>query len=257
LSLHDELVGVIELVDAPSGLELTGRQQGLLSAICLIGTTALEICNLFTEQEERWTGLIEALCDVVETEKSYKRDHAVRVSAVSTEIARALGQTDEDELRLLRTAGLVHDIGETRIPKRIREKKGRLRDNEWGQIRRHSRISADMIEGASRMGRLVKIVLHHHEHFDGNGYPDGLVGEQIPLESRIIAVADAYVAMTSDRPYRPKLPDDTAVQRILAASSTQFDPVVVNAFMQYYSARAIAEDQGQRLTHVCHLDGGS
>ena len=92
------------------------------------------------------------------------------------------------------------------------------------------------------------VVLHHHEHYDGKGYPDALKGEQIPLESRILSVADAFVAMTSERPYRSKLPEAIAMQRIMAASGDQFDPVVVNAFMQNASAEAMAEYESRQRT---------
>jgi len=232
LTVHGELIGAIEAAGVPDGLENAARPRRLLSAVCLIGATALSICDQFSGREERWTSLTEALCNMIQTGKPYKCDHAARVSAMSVRMAVTLGQTDEDELRLLRVAGLVLDIGEITIPERILEKRGRLRASEWRQVQEHARVSAEIVGDAFQMSRLAKIVLHHHEHYDGTGYPDHLVGEQIPLESRIIAVADAYVAMVSDRPHRRRMTHADAVERLIKASGAQFDPIVINAFLR-------------------------
>lgn len=232
LAAGDELIGAIEASGVPSGLENAARPRRLLSAVCLIGATALRICDQFSGREQRWTSLTEALCNMIQTGEPYKRDHAARVSALSVRIAEALGQNDEDELRLLRVAGLVLDIGEITIPERIREKRGRLRASEWRQVQDHARISAEIVGEAFKMSRLARIVLHHHEHPDGTGYPDHLVGEGIPLESRILAVADAYVAMISDRPHRRRMTEAEAVETLIRGSGAQFDPIVVNAFLR-------------------------
>ena len=183
--------------------------------------------------------LTEALCQVIEADDIYRRDHALRVGEVSVQIARYLGFANEDDLRVLKTAALVHDIGQVSVPKRILQKKGRLRNTERRIIEKHCRIGADLLEGIPDLDRLAWIVLHHHEHFDGHGYPNRLAGDEIPLESKIIAVAAAYDAMRSDRPYRKALSEVEAIASIQAASGTQFDPTVVAAFMQCLEQNAI------------------
>ena len=247
LVVQDELLGVIEMADFGEEVTTTPRQESLLSAVCLIGATALHLCDRFHREEARWIGLIEPLCRIIHQDKPFKRDHAMRVCSLSAGIAAQLGQTQENELQLLRIAALVKDIGENNVPRRIREKKSRLRDGEWKLVQEHVKIGAEMIDEVGSMSRLARIVLHHHEHYDGKGYPDALEGEQIPLESRILSVADAFVAMTSERPYRSKLPEAIAMQRIMAASGDQFDPVVVNAFMQNASAQAMAEYESRQV----------
>ena len=241
-------VGVIEVTGLPGDFELQERQYSILSAICLIGATALKVCELFQDVEDRWTGLIESLSRVIESGDVYKLDHAKRVSELAVRISQAMGQTDQEELRLLRTAGLVHDIGNSAIPRRVWDRKGKLRERERQLVQEHCRTGAAIIGGVPSMSRMATIVLHHHEHYDGTGYPDGLAGEEIPLECRILAVADAYDAMTSDRPYRRALPPIQAVERVLAASGSQFDPVVVNAFFECTCEDANGEDR--RLSSV-------
>ncbi len=247
LAARDELVGLIDITDGQGQLELNERNRTLLSGICLIGAAAMSSCEIFKGYEGRWTGLIEALCAIIHREDLYKRNHSARVSDMCDKISRQLGQVDEDRLRLLRIAGMLHDVGETEVPKGILQKRGTLRDKERLKIQEHCRIGAAIIEGAGCMTRLVEIVLHHHEHYDGTGYPDGLMGDQIPLGSRIIAVAAAYSSMTADRPYRPKMSDGVAFERIRAAAGSQFDPVVVNAFMECHVAGMIGTKSRRRV----------
>ena len=232
------LLGLVEVPDLPIDFEITPRQRSLLTAVCLIGVRALQISESFMSQKEAWTGLVSTLCGVVHAERPYKRDHAAQVSCLAGEIAGQLGISEGDELRQIRVAAMIADIGEIKVPKRVREKKGKLRTSEWSLVQRHAEDGAQMIAEIASMDRLAKIVRHHHEHYDGAGYPDGLAGEQIPLESRIIAVADAFVAMTSDRPFRSRVPAVEAERRILVSSGSQFDPAVVNAFLQHRMADA-------------------
>jgi diguanylate cyclase (GGDEF)-like protein/putative nucleotidyltransferase with HDIG domain len=247
LVAEDELVGVLEVYDAPAEPQFTERHHSLLSAVSLIGTTALTTCDLYACQESRWVGLIDVLCNVMQRENSYKRDHAARASRLALQIAATLGQSDADALSTLRLAALLHDVGEVEIPRRIRDKKGKLRASERGQIREHSSMGAEAIDSVPSMDQVAKIIRHHHEHHDGSGYPDGLAGDEIPWESRVIAVASAYVAMTSDRPYRPRMPEALALSNVLAGAGTQFDPVVVDAFMTCMEHESAQAQERERL----------
>ena len=236
LPLHhgSHLAGVVQ-VAVPAEYELSKRQRTVLTALGAIGAAALKNCDAFKRYEERWIGLIEALCRTIHSHLAYKRDHGERVGALVTTIARAMGQRDEDELQLLRIAGLVHDIGKIGLPAKLFHKRGSLKPSERKTMQMHCRIGADIINSASGMQRLAAIVRHHHEHYDGGGYPDGLAGDEIPIESRVLAVADAFDAMISERPYRRALPHEEAIRRIKQAAGTQFDPNVVAAFLERFA----------------------
>jgi diguanylate cyclase (GGDEF)-like protein len=234
------LIGALEASDVPNGSQLGKRQRSLLSAVCLIGGTAITICDSFRGLDDIWTAMVEALCGMMQAQNSFKKDHAARVSNLAVKIAQQLGQTDEEELRLLRLAGLLGDVGAASIPQQVWQKKGRLSKRQRAMIQELPWKGAEIIQQFSEMDQLARIVLHHHEHFDGSGYPDGLVGEDIPFECRILAVAEAYVAMTSIRPYRAAMSDREAIKEIVAKRGSQFDPVVADALRECGVKRADA-----------------
>jgi len=235
-----DIVGAMLATLAPEQ-EVTRRQKNVLTALSAIGAAALKNCEAYRKYEDRWIGLIEALCKTVHTNLAYRRDHGERVGALVAAVARALGLRDEDELQLLRVAGLVHDIGKIRIPQKLLLKRGRLKQSDREIMQKHCRIGAEIINRVPGMHRLAQIVEHHHEHYDGAGYPDGLAGDEIPIESRILAVADAYDAMVSERPYRTPLSHDEAISRLKRASGTQFDPDVVMTFVELSSSLQTGE----------------
>jgi putative nucleotidyltransferase with HDIG domain len=160
----------------------------------------------------------------------YSVAHAMRVTQLAMRLATVL-RTDEERLDAIRSGGPVHDIGKLAVDPRILTKPAALDERERAEINRHPVVGAQMLEqtDAGRRGR--ECVLHHHERWDGNGYPDGLAADQIPYEARILAVADAYDAMTSDRPYRAALSHDEAVAEVERCAGTQFDPHVAAAFL--------------------------
>jgi len=135
---------------------------------------------------------------------------------------------------------LLHDIGKIGIDGAILNKAGRLTDEEFEIIRRHPDIAANILGSLEFLAEVVPLVRHHHEHFAGGGYPLGLAGTQIPLGARIIPVADAFNAMTSDRPYRASLAREVAIQELIRHSGTQFDPEVVDAFLRVAEVAASA-----------------
>ncbi|UCF33926.1 MAG: diguanylate cyclase [Phycisphaerales bacterium] len=231
LVAYGGLVGAIEVFDVPSDFRVSEQAHRILSAVCLIGAAALKVCNIFEVMERNWSQVVHRLHQT-EAGETFRPTHPDRVSRLCIEVAESMGILDEQELSLIRTASLIHDIGNVGIPKRIRTRKGRLRPREWQLIREHCRIGAKIVGSSPDMGRLAQVILHHHERYDGRGYPDGLLGEEIPLESRILAVADAYDAMTSDRPHRGAMPHEEAIRRIQQASGTQFDPTVVEVFLR-------------------------
>jgi HD-GYP domain-containing protein (c-di-GMP phosphodiesterase class II) len=158
-----------------------------------------------------------------------KPGHGQKVSDLASIIARQMALSPED-VEVIQRATVLADIGKLQIEQSILSKEGELSEEEWLEMQRHPKLGAKILADVLHLGDAGEIVLAHHERFDGNGYPHGLKGEDIPLGARIYAVADSYIAMTSDRPHRKKMSHDKARREILRSSMTQFDPAVVNAF---------------------------
>ncbi|WP_303869103.1 HD domain-containing phosphohydrolase [Acetobacterium wieringae] len=159
-----------------------------------------------------------------------EQQHSERVSHISGLIGAAMG-INKEEINELRTAGALHDIGKIAIGNEILDKTGELSDFEWLEIRRHPEISFSILSSLNDYAPLANIILVHHERYDGTGYPKGLCAEQIPLPARIIAIADAFDAMTYGRPYKQPLTTEAAIQEINAGKSTQFDPEIADIFL--------------------------
>ena len=182
------------------------------------------------ELEQAYLDTIGILRQTVEAKDTYTRGHSDRVSAYSVLIGEKLG-LDENTLHTLKIGGLFHDIGKIGIPDSILLKESKLDDEEYTQIKNHPSIGAHILGGVPMFKDILPIVLHHHERFDGRGYPSQLAGEDIPLVARIAAVADTFDAMTSKRSYRNELPLDVVIAEIEKCSGTQFDPKVAEAFL--------------------------
>jgi HD-GYP domain-containing protein (c-di-GMP phosphodiesterase class II) len=181
------------------------------------------------ELRSSYMATVRALSNAVEARDAYTHKHAERVAAYGLELARALG------LPLSATPGiefgfLLHDIGKVAIPDAILYKPSALTDEERALMARHPVIGAEIVDGIEFLSEAALVVRFHHERWDGSGYPDGLAGEEIPINARVFAVADVLDAMTTDRPYRPSLPMRTARRIIVSESGKQFDPAVVAAF---------------------------
>lgn len=158
--------------------------------------------------------------------------HLVRMGHFSAALARACGQPEEWCRRLL-YASRMHDVGKIGVPDRVLKKRGKLSDEEWTEMRRHPEIGAAILDGSDSplLQMAADIALCHHERFDGLGYPQGLAGEAIPLAARVVAVADVFDALTSDRCYRQALPPEEAIRMIGEGAGGHFDPAVVTAFL--------------------------
>jgi putative nucleotidyltransferase with HDIG domain len=170
---------------------------------------------------------LDRLVEVVSGHDSYTGDHSCRVGDYVTGLARLLGMSATD-IALARRAALVHDIGKTAVPDRILKKRGPLTEDETKLVRLHPVVGAGMLSRIAGLEALVPIVLHHHERWDGLGYPRGLAGVDIPIQSRMILVADAYDAMTTHRPYGPILTPHEALTELRRNSGQQFDPLMVD-----------------------------
>lgn len=189
-----------------------------------------ELSDTYEKLEKAYLESIEVLRYTVEAKDPYTRGHSDRVAAYSVLIGEKLG-LDEDALKTLRIGGLFHDIGKIGIPDSILLKEARLTDDEYSQIKNHPSIGAHILQNASIFQDIIPIVKHHHERYDGNGYPGRLKGDEIPYFARIAAVADTFDAMTSKRTYRDALPLETVIAEIERCSGTQFDPSIAATFL--------------------------
>ena len=174
--------------------------------------------------------IIEALALAIDAKDHSTHGHVRRVQAYAVGIARSLGIGDPDDLEALKTAALLHDIGKLAIPQYILSKPGRLTDAEFEKMMKHVEIGANILEPIPFPSPVVSIIRHHHERYDGTGYPQEQKGENIPLGSRILTVADTFDALTSPRPYRDPMLITDAITLIRKDSGKAFDPVVVRAF---------------------------
>jgi HD-GYP domain-containing protein (c-di-GMP phosphodiesterase class II) len=178
--------------------------------------------------------MLAELSEAIESRDPYTRGHSARVTALAEAIARRLGWSEE-QLRCLHLGGPLHDVGKLSVPGRILCKPGPLTSEELAEIRTHPETGARLIEPIEPARGALPYVLHHHERWDGSGYPHGLAGPAIPIEARVLAVADAFDAMTSNRPYRRALDDEEALAEIARCAGTQFDPEVARAFLELWA----------------------
>ena len=183
-----------------------------------------------------YVGAIEALAHAVDAKDEVTHDHTRRVQDRAVHLARAMGVEDEGEIQAIKAASLLHDVGKLAIPEHILNKPGRLTPAEYEIMKRHAPIGADILSVIGFPFAVAPIVRHHHENWDGTGYPDGLAGEAIPVGSRILAVVDCFDALTSDRPYRPKMEDREALQILSDRRGTMYDPRVVDTFFAMHGS---------------------
>ena len=165
----------------------------------------------------------------IDAKDPYTRGHSERLAKLAGACAERMGLS-RDEIAAVRLGAILHDVGKIGIPDRILRQSMALTEDEMAWMRRHPQIGADIIGPVEGLHHVAPLIRHHHEKWDGTGYPKGLKGDEIPLGSRIISVADAYNAMTSDRPYRDAMPSRVARLRLAQAVETQFDTSVVAAF---------------------------
>ncbi len=189
-----------------------------------------EIKKINDELEKAYLESIETLRYTVEAKDTYTRGHSDRVSAYSVLIGKKLG-LKQSELNTLKIGGLFHDIGKIGVPDSILLKETKLSENEYSQIKNHPSIGAHILSNATIFKDILPIVKHHHERYDGKGYPSQLAGENIPYLARITAIADSFDAMTSKRTYRDSLPLEKVKEEIKKCSGTQFDPKIAEVFL--------------------------
>lgn len=180
------------------------------------------------QAQQIYLSTIAALTEAIDAKDMYTAGHSQRVAEISTSIAYEIGLT-QDEIDTVHYGALLHDIGKIGVPEVILNKKGRLTDDEFFAIKKHPVIGMNILKSIEFLEGTLHIVRFHHERFDGTGYPDGLKGEEIPFIARIVGIADAWDAMTSDRAYRRALTPSVAIEELERNAGTQFDPLIIRA----------------------------
>ncbi|MGH2662632.1 MAG: diguanylate cyclase [Actinomycetota bacterium] len=231
-------LGTIVVAAPDEGFRFTDRHLRLARGIADTASLALGNASRFDELEDAYLSTVEALANALEAQDEYTHSHARSLAEMSLAIGESLGFEGE-RLKTLELAALFHDIGKIGVPSEIIRKSGPLSAEERRSINRHPEIGERILEPVPFLQSIRPIIRACHERFDGKGYPDGLVGEQIPIEARIVFVCDAFHAMTTDRPYRAALPEREAIRRLRLSADTQFDPAVVEAFVRLHAAGGV------------------
>lgn len=219
----------------PSGGEVELAYRRLNAAYAQTLRYAEDVRQLYQRTQRAIGQSLLGLANALEAKDAYTRGHSERVGAWSRVLSAALGLSPA-EAETIAQAGLLHDIGKIGVPEAILTKRGPLSDVEWLAMRRHPVVGAQIVAPFEFLAAAALVLRHHHERWDGSGYPDGLAGEAIPLGSRIVAVADVYDALTSDRPYRRALPVAEVREKLLAEAGATLDARVVEAFVQLGAA---------------------
>lgn len=222
-------VGVVSLVSKKSR-HFSSLDTHLFSIFTDQLAIAISNDQYYEDLHRLYDETINSLIQAIETRDPYTKGHSQQVAMITNSIARKLG-FDEYQLTLITYAGLLHDIGKIGVDRKIIHKAGPLDEEEWAEMKKHPLESAKIINNIGQLKSIVPWILHHHERWDGKGYNGGLREETIPLEARILAIADTFSAMTSDRPYRKAMSFDDAVTEIGFVTGKQFDPKVVEVFM--------------------------
>jgi putative nucleotidyltransferase with HDIG domain len=243
--IHGEAsVGAMVLADSRHPARF--RDEDLPPAMLLgnLAATALYHASMHDQLRAAYHRTLETLSEAIDVRDVYTGGHSLRIARHAELIARALG-CDEQTREHIRTAALLHDVGKIGIPDSILLKPGRLSEPEMETMRSHSLIGARLLRTAGFPEEVVQIVRHLHEHVDGWGYPGRLAGEAVPLGSRILAVADAYEAMTSHRVYRPAMEPQEAIAELRRCAGAQFDPAVVDAFVRVHEEHLVPAPTGE------------
>lgn len=233
LKVKERIIGVMEVINKRGDRTFTERDMVLFKPLSAQAAVSIERAKLYEDLEDMYISTVKSLAAAIDAKDPYTRGHSERVTRFSMLIAKELGLDDKTQ-RDVQLCGLLHDVGKIGVPISVLRKKDKLTDEDWKHIRRHPVLGAEIISPIAQLKELIPNIRHHHERYDGKGYPDKLKGEDIPLISRILAVADTFDALTSERPYRSGLADKAALEEMEVVKGTQLDPACVDTFITGY-----------------------
>ncbi len=223
-------LGVLNLVRKNAAQPFSNVDLEIINVLSSQASISIENARLYHNIRNNYLKTVRGFALAVEAKDQYTHGHSENVMKFTVVLARKIGLSPQD-VEQIKYAGLLHDIGKIGVSEAILNKPGRLSDEEFEEIRKHPELGARIISDVPFLKSLVPLVRHHHEFYNGAGYPDGIAGENIPFGARVLSVADAFEAMTSDRPYRKSLPRTVATDILRKESGTQFDPSIVDAFL--------------------------
>ena len=238
LSNKERTLGAVSIVFEQDEDFIRQQTLKLLYILSSFFSLSLENAYLFEDLKKSYFDTIRAVANSVEARDAYTRGHSNRVAEISKIIATEMGWGRRD-LEIIDWGGVLHDLGKVGISDSILNKPGKLTDEEFAIMKSHPSIGAQIIGGIAFLEPLMPYIAQHHERYDGRGYPAGFKGEEIAIQGRLLAIADTYDAMTSDRPYRKGLAAHIAYDEILKCTGSQFDPVLVRAFEKAFKAGKI------------------
>lgn len=231
LKPRDILLGVIQVANKRNNGVYGHEDMDLLSILGSQIAFVIQNAELFNNLEKAYLDTLSALTNAIDAKDSYTKGHSDRVTELSVRLAEEVGVEDKD-LERIRLGGMLHDIGKIGIPEHVLNKPGRLNDDEYDIIKSHPTLGVNILGKVEFLEAVVPIIKHHHERYDGKGYPDRLKGDEIPYLARIVSITDTFDAMTTNRPYRKALTVEEALHEIERCKGTQFDPQLVDVFIK-------------------------
>lgn len=232
--IEESIIGGAQALNKRNGQPFTAEDVRLFETLASQAATVLQLSRLYDKNSRLFLGIIRAVTSAIDLKDPYTRGHSQRVSDFSVSIAREM-ELSQEMIYHVRIGGILHDVGKIGVSDRILQKPNHLTDSEMEEMKRHPTNGVRLLEDAELIELLheeTPALAQHHERLDGRGYPLGLQGDQITLIGRIVAVADAFDAMTSDRPYRPGMPVDRALRILCDAAGTEYDAACVEALMR-------------------------
>ncbi|NVM22089.1 MAG: response regulator [Desulfobacterales bacterium] len=247
--IREKLFGMLAAIGRDSSVRLAEKDLYYLNFLAERATFVIENVALYENIYQNLFSTLYAFVEAIEAKDPYTKQHSGRVTKIALSMGKEIGCPD-DQLDLLSFSGHLHDIGKIGIPDSILLKPGPLTGQEYEAIKKHPVIGANIVGHLGLLIEEQKIILHHHERWDGKGYPGGLKGESIPFLSRIVAVADVYDAMASDRAYRERFPDEVVIDTIRKNAGTQFDKEVVEGFLKVYERGEIGSKEDEVISNA-------